>query len=866
MSFIDRVKSELKKKNEEELANIEIRIKELEKTVSNAVEEVQKVKKESEEASKEKSKAEKNILSKKELENLEIIYNFISNYPEIEKITERILHTSNMARYIDSPYGYIESDQEAFDEEVKYREKLCVLVKKLNEEISKIINGEEVENSPEEKNNNVQIAEIKAKRGGIFSILSWIKTKILDSKDEKIEKKGKKLFDKYRRSMYDFKSYYSSFLFINFDGITLIDKNICTKVLMSINSLVQAKKRGAELSKEDEEYLKFMQPHDLWREIAKYYASTSVISNIMDRFEKNISKYEKLYKENPELFDIENLERIFEENHQKVVEVKIKKKDTISKNKEVAGKVQEEKEVRAKLKALEEKKKLIMEKTKKINNAKTLKEIGYKNKQDAVEKLSMDTKDYIVIPIPQTTRNISELFDEKKRLKIEVDGKVFFTEYSNDVATGKINSMDYDKSISGVLMIPISVLKKEDIDNIRTGKISLNKSVLEYENLLAIIPEGREFNFVDSKVEINKYSYGTILEHVKNMLQSDYVVDTDETENYDIFKGIPNVSMKEKKLKKEAVKICIAENVRRNVLSADIIYVNGKTFFINAEDEKEIIERGKKQPINERKLQQIANEIEMYLIEDGKNSVKIDLLYQELLMEYMRVNKKAKADYYEESDTIVTVNGKEISIKPILPAKDELITKRYSRTRENIVYKTMKLAALVNKFAHLTENVETQKSLYDAKLDLIESAIDLSKDNPNIKLRKRFDANKMALSVIAEIPGYNMIALHVMNKSDSLSYKAHSLEETDSGVLKSSVLLAPGVNKNLLMEIKNMSHEERLQFLGDMELTVFYKLALRMGYLSDNISSIDDRRKFIQEMVSDQKIDELLKEYEELER
>ena len=47
---------------------------------------------------------------------------------------------------------------------------------------------------------------------------------------------------------------------------------------------------------------------------------------------------------------------------------------------------------------------------------------------------------------------------------------------------------------------------------------------------------------------------------------------------------------------------------------------------------------------------------------------------------------------------------------------------------------------------------------------------------------------------------------------------------------------------------------------------VFYKLVLRMGYTSENILSEKDRNKFIKQMISDKKIDELLKETEELEK
>ena len=128
-------------------------------------------------------------------------------------------------------------------------------------------------------------------------------------------------------------------------------------------------------------------------------------------------------------------------------------------------------------------------------------------------------------------------------------------------------------------------------------------------------------------------------------------------------------------------------------------------------------------PLDESLLMSVTEDIENYLIEDGNNRLKVDLMYKKLLEEYMRVNKKVKAEYYEEEDATVSINDRKISIKPILPAKDETIARRYSRSKEDIVYKTMKLAALVNRFAHLTENQELQDMLFEAKLDLIENAI-----------------------------------------------------------------------------------------------------------------------------------------------
>ncbi len=869
MSFVDRVKSILLKKNEEELANIEIKIAEVERIHSRERENVRNLREEAKVISGEKTAVQKNILNQKDLKELEIIYNFIVNYPQIEKIIEAIRKISSMTDFISIDI-YHENGTYLLDEELNYRTRLCSIVKKINEEINKILNEEnpkENESEKDAKEINPSLETTKENKRGLFErLFKRNKTSKEPEKEEKVSKDGKALFNRYRWTIELFKTFYTSFLVVDLEGPIVVDKNIANTIMMNINNIFSIEKRGFELLEEDKDYLMSVQPHELWKEISKYYSNTMVIATIIQNFERHIDEFESKYKEKPELFDAKNLERIFEENNQMVVNLRQKNKVATAKNGEVLKKKQEEKEIRAQLKELEEKRKLIKSKNQKIREATSLRDLGYKSKEDAIKKLSIDAKDYIVIPISKDVSCISDIFAEEKRLKVEVDENTYFASYVNDVATGRINSIDDEKGIDAVLMVPIFELKKEEIDSVRSGKISLNKSVLENKNLVVIIPKGRKIDIGTSSVKMLPYVYDSLFRHVKEFLGDDYTNNSDETANYDLFKGIQNMSSKEKRLKRDAVKKCVVENVRRNVTSKDMINVNGKLFFLNKEDEIDIKNFSLLQPLNERELYRIADEIETYILEDGNNSIKIDSIYRKLLMEYMRVNRKAKADYYEEDNTITLVNGRKLSIKPILPAKDENIAKRYSRSKEDATYKAMKLTALVNKFAHLTENGELKNVLFDVKNELIEYAIDLSKDNPNINLRKKFDKDKMIMSVILEIPGYNMIALHMKNKSDSLSYKANRLEDATIDVSQTSTILIPGVNSELLMTLKNMKEEERIQFLVNMQPEVFYKLVLRMGYTSENISTESDRKKFIKEMTSDKKLDELLKETDELEK
>lgn len=270
--------------------------------------------------------------------------------------------------------------------------------------------------------------------------------------------------------------------------------------------------------------------------------------------------------------------------------------------------------------------------------------------------------------------------------------------------------------------------------------------------------------------------------------------------------------------------------------------------------------------INEDKILNITSKIKDYLSNGAKNGFNIDVLYRDLLTEYFHVNKKAKAEYIDEQDTTITNKGKNISIKPMLPAKDDDIARRYTRPNEDIAYKIMKLANLVNRFAHMTEKQDLSDLLYDTKNDLIERVIDLAKDNPQISLKKQFDENKMAMSVVMEIPGYNMIALHILNKKESLSAKSHKLEENTNSVVQTSTILYPGVNRDLLFTMKKMNTNERIKLLLDLDNNTFYKLIIRMGYYSKEINTHEEKVKFIESIISDEKLDKMLEEYDEIEK
>ena len=60
------------------------------------------------------------------------------------------------------------------------------------------------------------------------------------------------------------------------------------------------------------------------------------------------------------------------------------------------------------------------------------------------------------------------------------------------------------------------------------------------------------------------------------------------------------------------------ESVRKAVTQYESITVNGKSFFINKEDENDMRLQGQLKEIDEKALRKIVSDIEAYILYDGK--------------------------------------------------------------------------------------------------------------------------------------------------------------------------------------------------------------------------------------------------------
>lgn len=811
MKFLERVKKILFERNKRQIESTSSKIEKLEKECQAEEVKISDLNTKINEINEEQKKLQSVLLSEEEQKDLKIINEFVSNYQAIGQAITQICEMD--AKHAEA------------SNEVVYQDLI-----KLNEKLSEI-----------DKN----------RTSGKY-----------EKKQLKFED-CQKMFSKYKMII-------DNFPYLNSIGV--IDKKSneqmlnCIKLYKKLQAL--SKNKIDEIDESFINELKNAEPFELWTEIKKYYSNIQWVTTIMDNFEsliKQISNEQS--QEFEELLNPQELEYAIEEQKKMFVYFKGNSKELKTKNKDLQRIKQTLGQMKEKLDGLKEQRKKLEEKNDEIANATGLEELKYKDKNDAAKKLGIkDIKDYVIMPIPNDVKKISELFTRKKKLKVEVDDKTFFTTYTNNTAHGYINSIGDESDLNAVLMIPINSIKKEQIDCVKKSKINLKETALKNKGIIAIVSSQRNIDFENLPIKLTSYSSGDMKQQLTTILREDYVDGFEDMDNYDLLKLAPSFSESEKRIKRDAVLDCLFENIQDNSISEKNIMADGELYHFSREDEKNLNYRDIKENIDEKKLNEIANDINKFLLEDDKKWEKIDKFYRELLLEYLRVEKKAKAEYYDEEKTTVTISRKKMSIKPILsPSKNEII-KRYARKGEDVAYKTMKLAKIVNKFAHISPNSELVNKLYDIKSSLIEEVIQFAKNNPevNMNVKYQFDDEKKADSVVVKIPGYSMIALHIINR-DGLISKAKKLDANKDEILSTSIIMAPGVNEEFLKSMKKMNVDERMKTLINLDSATLAKLAIRMGYDIEKISSRENRKEFIESMVSDKKIEELLKEQEELE-
>lgn len=824
MNSFERIKDELLKQNKKQSEAIESKIDKLNQKIAEQQEQIKIKKSQIDEITAE---LESEAIDKEMLKDLQVLFDFMSSYNIINSVIDRISQMES--------YGDINIDKlkrQIPMENVEYTRRLIFLdsLYSLNTDLFKIIN----EKTTEQKDTDQKTQQGKGFWVKVFNVIN----------------KSKDIMELYRETIERFRNNYNHFLSLDNQGHHIINSEFCRKNKKTIARY----NRKKQLSPEEKKELELLKPDDLWTEILTYYQSMDSIKSIVDNFAIRYEKYVKLYQTHPEWFDIASLKSLIDEAPEKIKRKKSLQKELKGIEKSIPIHQRNIAELEKQKTEFEKRKKESEQKQKKIKEARNIIDLGYKSTKEIAEKLNIDIKEYIIVPVPNDVSNFDELFNNEKQLKIEVNGKTFFVNYSNDTIQGKVNYLEDDRNTELVILIPINELKKEDIDNIQLGNVALNRSAINAHGVIAFKEPTREFDFKDNNIEVKNYN--DIFSQVKQFLGDDFGYQG-VLEKYQLFRNLPDRSPKEEKLKREAIQRGLAEH---GYLGKNIS-VNGKPYELSDKDAKIISIMSINEPLDKKTIKRISDRITNFLRGDiNGSSTELDKIYGDLLREYFKVKKKAIKEYYDEENTIIKINGKKISIKPSLPSKVEDIVKRYTRKGEDIVYKLMKLAQLVNRFAHLADEEELETVLFQLKDDLIETAIDKSKNKTDIKIRKQFDSFKHLNSVIVEIPGYNMIALHIRNANNSLRNKMKDLDDFNGDVVSSSIIQYPGVNKDLLLTLKKEKFNKRREYIQNLDKKTFYKLIIRMGFKPEDINK--SKGKIINAMVSNENIDKLLGEYD----
>ena len=749
------------------------------------------------------------------------------------------------------------------------------------------------------RNNDDEVIDFYTKLKDWFLKINETIQKITSEKDNNeyeilFEEKINTPFEKYYVICKRFQEAYNDLLdflkkFTKVDINKLGFKETIGKGIRELNRIAKASEK-VDLSEEDvnilivnDFILKF------WLEVKKLFnneffeKSIKLVNDFIGI--GNFAELQAQYGE--EVFNIEFLEKEIERLRQKEKEKQGLNKDISSLEASIRDCNKTRQRLNKEIKEQEAKIVGLVTEKEKLEKATTFEELGYRGdskttaRNKAVSDLKLDTKDYVIIPIPPNVNSISDVFKKDKQIKIEVGEDTFFTYYTLDEAVGRINNTSHLNESDSVLMIPIKKIQKEHVNKVKNGEISLNSEVLQLYGIIVFMPGKKRVDFEGYTVDVHYFneSETTIYEKISDFLDynlnDDYI---DEIRNHIVFGDYNSKAFEtqEQTNKNEAIVKCLFENFGKRPINWKKIKVDEEPKIFSSDFQKRLNTAINPEKIDAALILGVYSKIEEFLNgEQANTSCLVDEFYGQLLTEYMKINPKAKADYIEEEYTRVTINGRKLSIKPPLPPKKDEVIKRYSRSDEDIAYKIMKLAQIVNRFSKLEDSQNSMLSdySYELKKKLIKRVIELSKKNKDkIKVRRKFDEKKSAWAIYLEIPGYTEIGLHVLEMTKEFKDFVLNDENTEQIVIDpydikgSSPILSYGVNIELLKALKKLPPDKRIQCCLNTEEDTLVKLITRMGYSKFDylsLTSKEKKKEYLRKMLSDEILKRLMEMQEE---
>ncbi len=530
---------------------------------------------------------------------------------------------------------------------------------------------------------------------------------------------------------------------------------------------------------------------EYYKELKEYQVKKSMARNAREELDW-IKKSETWL---PKMLNINTLQNCQSELQQKLDFIEESKGQIGTIDKRVREKKKSKQLEIEKLKRFEqkyrEKKKRIEEEKHKVNEIQSLDELQI-TREEALNDLDQEETSYMVIPIPENIMTKSELFNYLKKISIKTDDTEIDTVYKSDTLTGAINSNYCIDGEKRALLVKLSEIDLENIARINNdGTMVLTEFEIPDSSILITHNEQEEISR-EFKVLPYDTRTATLQEKVKEFLQDDFTDDPNEYRSYGMFKNFHKKTYTEGE-KERIVEIIRAMHSNYFIIEGKEIILDGKREILSdliknvlggIEDIKNVIasSAANKSSGESGRIEEIAFEIDRYIEEPKRN---IEIIYKQLLHQYLKDNPKARAFYNDEGNTKVKINGRIISMKPKLPQDDDELEKRLFRKEEDKIYKEMKTAALCNKLAHLYDSQikkeelrkKPQKSkinmlkrkrnlMYSEKNKLIKRVIKKAKNRSDISIGKIYDTR--GLGIAMDIPGYKTIELHVGDNNSSI--------------------------------------------------------------------------------------------------
>ena len=438
-----------------------------------------------------------------------------------------------------------------------------------------------------------------------------------------------------------------------------------------------------------------------------------------------------------------------------------------------------------------------------IERADSVEKLGFKDTNEIEKRLGIDTSGYVIIPIPDGALSIEDVFNRIVDIRIEVGNIKTKAVYQSNIAYGSVNSDYVIRNETGALIIPISSIETTDVKGVKNKTLQLSRP----KNLMGakvFLPNERKFQWED----ILRYNNNENLsDRIRVHLGDAYSESPIEYQYYSNLSKTKGESEEERRNRKNAIESVLSTDTYVGYGDENTVIVDDDIYVPDLSSIREINSGGR---VNRDTLELIINHIEEYLNNMGKEpSIRIEKIYSLMIKEYLRINRKARADYYRETDSDIEIGGRTLSIKPMLPLQqNEMeIIKRFTRKDEDVAYKTMKLAMLTNRFAHLDAvSGEEEKKLYDLKTKLIMQTIQLSKGREDIKISSSFDTELRLYVVNLEIPGYAIISLHVKNAEYELVKEIKKLRKAYIPVDESDELDEQEIKKD---PVRNTSYNAK---------------------------------------------------------